>query len=188
MFPLREITRDCGLVLQSKSKGRRQEQRGARKLASSPTTIRSPRTSALGSPLGAAQADGRCPSPSATSSRSLPSLHRRVHPAAPAAPTAGSAAQPSPGPVRGQPQSPYLRHRRASSDLLSARMPQRPPFVFIPGEAGPAPAPPPRAVRMAGSWAGASWRGGAKDQRRVGKEAAGRRGCGWAGLVLKGRG
>lgn len=67
-------------------------------------------------------------------------------------------------------------------------MPQRPPFVFIPGEAGPAPSPPPRAVRKEGSWAGASWRGGAEDQRRVGKEAAGRGGCGWAGLVLKGRG
>lgn len=52
------------------------------------------------------------------------------------------AAQPGPGPRRFPPQPPHLRHRRASCELPSARMPQRPPFVFIPGEAGPAPAPP----------------------------------------------
>ncbi|MEJ1279573.1 hypothetical protein NN561_010507 [Cricetulus griseus] len=42
------------------------------------------------------------------------------------------AAQPGPGPRRFPPQPPHLRHRRASCELPSARMPQRPPFVFIP--------------------------------------------------------
>lgn len=93
-------------------------------------------------------------------------------------------------PGRCPPQPPHLRHRRASRDLLSARMPQRPPFVFIPGEAGPAPAPAPSRCPEGGPWAGASWRGGAEEPVRgpkSGKRSGGKRRV-WAGLAPNGRG
>lgn len=71
--------------------------------------------------------------------------------------------------------SPHLRHSCASRDPPSARMRLRPPFIFIPGEAGPAPAAeaaaeagPPRPVPAR-----------PRSRGMGGAEGAGR-GCGWA--------
>lgn len=67
-------------------------------------------------------------------------------------------------------------------------MRQRPPFVFIPGEAGPAPGSAPSRRPEGGSWAGATRRGGAEGRAEGGGKGRkpGKRDLG-AGLVLSGR-
>lgn len=96
--------------------------------------------------------------------RFRPSPPRRVRLAAPAHRAHGRPGRATrPRPKAGSlPQPSHLRHCRASCDLPSARMRQRPPFVFIPGEAGPAPGSAPSRCPEGGSRTGAAWKGGAK--------------------------
>lgn len=128
------------------------------------------------------------PRPSPASAPACPAGFAR--PLLPTQPTAASAALPGPGPSPGRcpPQQSHLRHHRASRDQQNARMRQRPPFVFIPGEAGPAPGSAPSRRPEGGSWAGATRRGGAEGRAEGGGKGRkpGKRDLG-AGLVLSGR-